>query len=176
MAFRAFSGRNLAITGAAAVLAACAAVPFAVADDSAGPSGAGAAAADVPPVAVETFDYPGAADILATQGIKLKKGDGHVLLAECDAAPDQIKVMTVADAAVGRKGTYCFQANAKSGFVTLELPRVFALETGAHPISADLTANGATTTVDVAKGGFESVGEGVPGGAQSVLVEIRVTG
>jgi hypothetical protein len=63
-----------------------------------------------------------------------------------------------------------------SGYLTLELPRVFALETGEHPISADLTANGSTTTVEVDEGGFKSVGEGTVGGARSVLVEIRVTG
>jgi hypothetical protein len=125
---------------------------------------------------VEDFNYPGAADILTTRGIELKRGDGHIVLAECDTALDQIRVYSVADDAVDREGSYCFRATAKTGYLTLELPRVFALETGAHPISADLTANGATTTVAVPKDGFESVGEGTVGGARSVLVEIRVTG
>ncbi|MDI9884261.1 hypothetical protein QMZ92_07580 [Streptomyces sp. HNM0645] len=125
---------------------------------------------------VEDFSYPGADSILATQGIKLKKGDGWILLAECDQGADQIRVMTVKDESTGRKDAYCFRATGKSGYLTLELPRVFALETGAHPLTAELTANGRTTTVDVPKDGFESVGEGNVGGARSVLVEIRVTG
>ncbi|MFF9488073.1 hypothetical protein [Streptomyces sp. NPDC014676] len=66
-----------------------------------------------------------------------------------------------ADDAAGRDSARCFRATARTGRLTPALPRVLALETADHPISADLTANGATTTV---------------GGARSVLVGIRVTG
>ncbi|MEJ8636358.1 hypothetical protein [Streptomyces sp. MS2.AVA.5] len=168
----AFRTRSLLVSGAVGTLVAIVGMSFAVADESATKGSAAA----TPPVAVEDYAYPGAADILATQGIKLKKGDGRILLVECDTTPGEIKVHTVKDDAAGRKGNYCFRATAKTGYLTLELPRVFALETAEHPISADLTANGDTTTVDVPKDGFESVGEGTVGGAQSVLVEIRVTG
>ncbi|MER5530735.1 hypothetical protein ABT075_40200 [Streptomyces sp. NPDC002677] len=84
--------------------------------------------------------------------------------------------MTIEDASENRAGTYCFRAIGKTGRLTLELPRVFAVEAADHPIRADLTANGATTQVLVDKGGWASVGEGTPGGARSVLVELRVTG
>ncbi|MEU6059221.1 hypothetical protein [Streptomyces sp. NPDC047097] len=167
----AFRTRGVLISGIAVAFAAGVGIPLAVANES-----TVAAAADLPPYAVEDYSYPGAAQILATQGIALKKGNGRILLAECDASSGQIKVHTVRDSSSGRKGVYCFQATAKTGYVTLELPRVFALETADHPISAQLTANGSTTTVEVAKGGFEGVGEGNEGGPQSVLLEIRVTG
>lgn len=166
-----FRTRNLLISGAASALVALVGIPLAFADGPPTPRVGG-----TPPVAVEDYSYPGAANILATKGIKLKKGDGRILLTECDQTSSQIKVMTVKDDSAGRDGTYCFRATATSGFLTLELPRVFALETAEHPISADLTANGETTTVTVPKDGFEPVGEGNPDGAQSVLVEIRVTG
>ncbi|MGW6236544.1 hypothetical protein ACWGBX_31995 [Streptomyces sp. NPDC055037] len=167
-----FRARTLLIPGFISALALLIAVPL----NSA--SGAPAAAADdeAPPFAVEDFSYPGAAKILATKGIELKRGDGHILLADCDLALDQIRVMTVADSGAGREGTYCFRATGTSGYLTLALPRVFALEAADHPISANLTANGETTKVNVAEGGFQSVGEGTVGGAQSVLVELRVTG
>lgn len=148
-------------------------------------AGVSAAAADdpppapspsAPPVAVEDYGYPQADRILAEKGIKLKKGDGHILLADCDQAAQQIRVQTVKDDSVGRQGTYCFKALGRTGRLTLELPRVFAVEAADHPVSADLTADGRTTTVDVPQGGFESVGEGTVGGARSVLVELRVTG
>ncbi|MFD8914349.1 hypothetical protein [Streptomyces sp. NPDC059575] len=129
-----------------------------------------------PPYAVEDFAYPGADAIKVQKGIELKRGDGHIVLVDCDPAADQIRVLTVKDSSVGRQDTYCFRATAKSGFLTMQLPRVFGLEAADHPISADLTAAGTTTTVDVEKDGFKSVGEGTVGGAQSVLVEIRVTG
>ncbi|WBO65544.1 hypothetical protein [Streptomyces camelliae] len=146
-------------------------VSVAAADDPPTPPPASA-----PPVAVEDYGYPQADRILAEKGIKLKKGDGHILLADCDLAAQQIRVQTVKDESVGRQGTYCFKALGKSGRLTLELPRVFAVEAPDHPVSADLTANGETTTVNVPQGGFESVGEGTAGGARSVLVELRVTG
>jgi hypothetical protein len=133
-------------------------------------------AGSTPPAAVEDYSYPGADRILAEKGIKLKKGDGHILLADCDQTAQQIRVLTVGDPAVGRADVYCFKAIGETGQLTLELPRVFAVEAADHPVSADLTANGETTSVNVEKDGWASVGEGTVGGARSVLVELRVTG
>ncbi|MEU5241080.1 hypothetical protein ACH4UR_10830 [Streptomyces lydicus] len=125
-----------------------------------------------PPSAVEEFDYPDAAKILETKKIKLIKGDGHLLLADCGNSPQQVKVWT-------RRGDFCFLANAKRGYVTLEATQVWALETASHPISADLTSRGKTETVNVSKtgpqNGYQSVGEGTTSDP-TVLVELRVTG
>ncbi|WP_260696926.1 hypothetical protein [Streptomyces sp. 130] len=160
------------IAAAAGTLLAVAAIPLAFANEPAGYT----TSDETPPSAIEDFAYPGADSILASKGIELKKGDGHILLAECDYTVDQIRVSTVKDTTVGRDGLYCFRATGATGYLTLTLPRVFALEAADHPISADLTANGQTQTIDVAEGGWKSVGEGTVGGARSVLVEIRVTG
>ncbi|MFF7366060.1 hypothetical protein [Streptomyces sp. NPDC008125] len=138
---------------------------LAAADDSATP----AAADTAPPSAVEDFAYPNADKILAERGVKLIKGDGNILLGECDGSAQQIKVIARHNQSV------CFQASGTTGYITLELDEVFYIETASHPITADLTADGETQTVNVAEGGFKSVGEGV-GGAPTVLVEIRVTG
>ncbi|MFI0242972.1 hypothetical protein [Streptomyces sp. NPDC016845] len=125
---------------------------------------------------MEDFSYPSAASILANKGIRLIRGDGKLVLADCDDNAQQIRVLTKADPSVNRAGTYCFAAKASSGYLSLELPRVFYFETTDRPISADLTADGKTTTVDVAKDSFKPVGEGVVNGAHSTLVELRVTG
>ncbi|MFI1830742.1 hypothetical protein ACH41E_30535 [Streptomyces sp. NPDC020412] len=162
------------LIGVVASLAGASALAFAATTPSSG--AVSTTAGTTPPVAVENFSYPGADRILTDKGILVKKGDGRILLADCDQTIGQIRILTVEDGSAGRAGTYCFQATAKTGYLTLELPRVFALEAADHPISADLTANGETTTVKVPKDGFEPVGEGLPGGARSVLVEIRVTG
>jgi len=165
-----FRARNLVVSGIVAACATLAGISAATADDPPqSPADAN------PPAAVEDYGYPGADRILADKGIKLKKGDGRILLAECDPAAQQIRVLTRRDDSVNRAGTYCFTAIGKTGRLTLELPQVFAVEAADHPVSADLTANGKTTTVAVAQGGFESVGEAA-GGAPSVLVELRVTG
>ncbi|MFF5335595.1 hypothetical protein [Streptomyces sp. NPDC013181] len=160
------------LAAAAGTLVATVAIPMAFAADTP----AFTTSPEAPPSAIEDFTYPGADAILATKGIELKKGDGHILLTDCDYTVDQIRVLTVADTAAGRAGTYCFHATGTTGYLTLSLPRVFALEAADHPLSADLTANGQTQTVDLEKGGWESVGEGTVGGARSILVEIRVTG
>ncbi|MFJ5832905.1 hypothetical protein [Streptomyces sp. NPDC093089] len=135
---------------------------------------------ETPPLAVEEFAYPEAARILAQEGISLKKGDGHIVLAACNYTADQIKIHTVADPNVNRKADYCFEVNAASGYVTMDLPRVIALESTGPSFSADLTAGEQKTTVEVPKEGFLSVGEGDissgTAGARSVVVEIRVTG
>ncbi|MGW1765895.1 trypsin-like serine protease [Streptomyces sp. NPDC002073] len=128
------------------------------------------------PFAVEDGAYPNAAQILTDKGIKLLRGDGNITLAECSETAKQIRVMTVADAAANRAGTYCFASRGSTGLLTLELPRVFAIDAADQPLSANLTADGQTKTVTVAKDGYASVGEGVVGGARSTLVEIRVTG
>ncbi|MGV9993953.1 hypothetical protein [Streptomyces sp. NPDC003374] len=113
-------------------------------------------------------------------GIKLIRGDGHITLAACDDSAQQIKVLTVQGPSGNPQGAYCFTATAKSGYLSLELPRLFALETADHPISADLRPqadpSAPVKTVTVARNGYQSVGEGAAGGAPSVLLELRVTG
>ncbi|MER6413655.1 hypothetical protein [Streptomyces humidus] len=165
-----FRARNVVVFGIVVICATLTGITAATADDPPQPpSGSG------PPSAVEDFGYPGAGRILTDKGIKLKRGDGHILLADCDQTAQQIRVLTRRDDSVNRAGTYCFRALGKTGYLTLELPQVFAVEAADHPIRAALTANGQTTSVDVPKGEFESVGEAA-GGAPSVLVELRVTG
>ncbi|MFH9609047.1 hypothetical protein [Streptomyces sp. NPDC017448] len=169
-----FRARSLLVPGMVGALVMAVGLPLAFASSPSSTQGG----TEAPPSIVEDYSYPGADNILATKGIKLKKGDGRILLADCDPSQNQIQVLTVEDPASGRAGQYCFRTTAKSGYLTLELPRVFMLElaTSERPISADLTAGGETTTVNVGAGDFQSVGEGVVGGARSTLVEIRVTG
>jgi len=170
--------RRLLIGLAGALAAVAGVATFAFATPSLTTSYVTNATGDAPPSSVESFSYPDAARILVSEGIQLKRGDGQILLAACDFDAQQIRVQTVADPSVGRKEMYCFEAQASSGYITMDLPRVFYLETIGHPISADLTADGTTKTINVPKGGMTSVGEGdIPtGGKRSVLVEIRVTG
>ncbi|MFD3680930.1 trypsin-like serine protease [Streptomyces sp. NPDC058613] len=148
-------------------------------------TGAYAIAADTPPTlpgdsdlpfAVEDGAYPNAAQILTDKGIKLLRGDGNITLAECHETAKQIRVLTVADAAANRAGTYCFESRGSTGLLTLELPRVFAIDAADQPLSAKLTADGQSKTVTIAKDGYASVGEGMVGGARSTLLEIRATG
>ncbi|MFF3090529.1 hypothetical protein ACFVRB_36630 [Streptomyces nojiriensis] len=128
------------------------------------------------PFAVEDFTYPNSTQILADKGIKLIRGDGNITLADCDNNAQQIRVYAKEEPGQNRKPVYCFAARASTGRLSLELARVFAIDAADHPLNADLTADGVTKTVAIAKDGYASVGEGVSSGPRSVLVEIRVTG
>ncbi|MFE3497804.1 FG-GAP-like repeat-containing protein [Streptomyces sp. NPDC059175] len=129
------------------------------------------------PFAFEDGSYPNAAQILADKGIKLVRGDGNILLTDCDPSAKQIRVLAVKDESVNRQGTYCFESRAVNGRLTLELDRVFAIDAADQPLDAELTtADGTSKTVSIAKDGFASVGEGQVGGSRSTLIEIRVTG
>ncbi|MGP9017942.1 hypothetical protein ACT1U9_05970 [Streptomyces sp. BR1] len=171
--------RKLLIVGGAGALAAAISVPaLASAPSSRASAGVVADAATAPPSTVEDFEYPGAAKLEADKKIKLIKGDGHILLADsCDGSPEQIKVWKRNG---GPDSGFCFRVTAKTGYLTLKIDEVWALETGGHPISADLSSDGGKSrqTVDVnidVNKGYKSVGEGTTG-EPTMLVELRVTG
>ncbi|MEU5431289.1 hypothetical protein AB0H73_37585 [Streptomyces olivoreticuli] len=129
---------------------------------------------DTPPSAVETFEYPNAEKILKEQGITLRKGDGHIILADCKVATD-----IVVGTRQNVEGRYCFKVtgNGKSGYLALEIPETFHIKTEDYAVQAKLIAEGKTQTVDVPKNGFKGVGEGTPvPGAPTVLVELRING
>ncbi|MEU1823800.1 hypothetical protein ABZ502_15410 [Streptomyces abikoensis] len=127
---------------------------------------------ETPPYAVEDLAYPNADAIFKEKGITLRQGDGHIMLADCAVSTD-IQVMTTQS----KDFKYCFKVTGKSGFVTLEIPSVYGVQTEDHPVKATVkAADGPAQSVDVPKGQLKGVGEGVPGGQPTVLVELRVTG
>nr|SBP01140.1 putative secreted protein [Nonomuraea gerenzanensis] len=64
--------------------------------------------------------YPGAAEILAAQNVRLISGDGHILLADCATPPQGdlglLKIWTT-DEAIGADGIgrVCFRVTASAG-------------------------------------------------------------
>lgn len=122
------------------------------------------------PWAVEDFSYPGAAQIRQDQQIVLKRGDGHITLTSCEGTPD-----ILVKSRTGQR-SYCFDVNAKSGYLALELPDAFGIWTEAYPVQATITADGKKTTVTAEANDYQPIGEGIENGPRSVLVELRVTG
>jgi hypothetical protein len=132
-----------------------------------------------PPYAVETFDYPNAAKILKEQGILLRKGDGHILLADCRTPDGQdIQVSTsVKHPGQTVQGRYCFKVTGtgKTGHLTLELPQIYNIMTGDVAVQADLTSAGEAQSVNVLKNDTKGFGPGAnPPAGPTVLVELRV--
>ncbi|QHC21022.1 hypothetical protein [Streptomyces sp. GS7] len=103
-----------------------------------------AAAGELPPPAIEDFEYPGADKILKEKGIKLLKGDGHILLTECSANNWKIKVEASKDFDTI---FHCFKVTGAKGYVTLEVPDVSGIWTENQVVKATLTSNGKKQTV-----------------------------
>ncbi|RKN75755.1 hypothetical protein D7231_08575 [Streptomyces klenkii] len=114
------------------------------------------------PSAVETFEYPGAAKILKERGIRLDRGDGHILLADCKASKDiMILARTTTDTSEDR-GRYCFRVtgNGKKGYLALEIPKAFMIMTGKDTTVWATVSGDGRGMVQVPKDGGEAIGEG----------------
>ncbi|MFE5794225.1 hypothetical protein ACFQ8C_16815 [Streptomyces sp. NPDC056503] len=169
--------RKAVVLGAAGAVAACLAAATMATGAQAAPQAATASVmtaetATEMPGMVEDFNYPDAARILQDTKLKLLRGDGHILVATCGETADQI---TIWSRTSDKEDKFCFRATAATGFLTLEVPEVFALQTTDRSISADLTAEGKAQTVNVGKDKMVGVGEGL-GDAPTTLVELRITG
>ncbi|MFC5718575.1 hypothetical protein ACFP1Z_00060 [Streptomyces gamaensis] len=123
---------------------------------------------------METFNYPNAEKILGEKKIALRKGDGHIVLADCRASTD-IRVWTTQSA----DGSFCFKVtgDGKSGYLSMEIPKVYYIQTGDYAVKADVVSEGVTKTVNMGKEGEAYVGVGAnPPGKEASLIELRVMG
>ncbi len=137
---------------------------------------------------VEDYAYPGAADILENDHIKLISGDGHILYADCDTPPvdnvSVLKVWTTEEIGPDAAGLACFKVTAAKGWLNLEVPAVYEIRgdgqrTGAgHQVTAEVTTDdGEHTTVAVNPSGSTQVGIGAdPANEPTTLLRLTVNG
>lgn len=132
-----------------------------------------AALEETPPPAVEDYSYPGAAEILAERGIKLIRGDGHIVLLEDCPVGDRILVWSRVAST-----PFCFKAKGATGYLTLELEQAYFISAGSgHSLTAKVTVDGVTEPpITVPKDGGQGLGEGEnPEKGPATLLEIRTT-
>ncbi|MFJ3924612.1 hypothetical protein [Streptomyces sp. NPDC090022] len=155
-------------TAAAACVAAAVGATYATGTPAAAAAPAGG---DLPPYAVEDFAYPDAGRIQAELGITLKRGDGHVTLADCASATGLMEVYSRTN------GKICFRVTGKTGYLSLEIPAVYGMKgDAAHQADVTLTAEGSKQNVTVAPNEWKGVGEAAdPERRDHVLVEISVS-
>ncbi len=91
--------------------------------------------------AVENFDYPQADKILAEQNVVLKRGDGHITLADCATGTGQLEVMARDQSKI------CFAVKGNSGWLTLELPSVYRIRGNDYATEVDMTVGTEETDV-----------------------------
>ncbi|MFY4720924.1 hypothetical protein [Streptomyces sp. LaBMicrA B280] len=163
------TGKALVVGAVTALVSSVGFAAYAVAVGDAPAAPEPTAAATDMPFAVETFDYPGAEGIQAERKITLKRGDGHIMLADCNSAFD-IKVESRTASMY-----YCFKVSGKQGYLTMELPDAYGIWTQDHPVQATLTTDGKKSVVNAPKNDYTPVGEAGDTNKKSVLVELRVT-
>ncbi|WP_405748246.1 hypothetical protein [Streptomyces canus] len=123
-----------------------------------------------PGYAVEDFGYPQADKILAEKNILLKRGDGHITLADCASGTGQLEVQA------RDKSKVCFDVKGNSGWLTLELPSVYLVRGNDYTTEVDMTVGTEETTYDIAKNAWTPVGESTDEqGREFTLLEIRST-
>ncbi|MFB7426687.1 hypothetical protein ACFC0K_25710 [Streptomyces hydrogenans] len=126
-----------------------------------------AAADEAPGPAVEDFAYPDAAKILAEQGIVLKRGDGHILLATCGGEAGLIEVW-----ARGRDKV-CFKVTGAGGYLSLDIPAVFAIKGNDYTTTVDMTVGTEQKSFAITQNAWTAVGESAdPEARDHALVEI----
>lgn len=123
----------------------------------------------VQPGIEEDFTYPGADKIFAERGIRLLKGDGHILLVECDNSAGLVKVWSPFSTEPS-----CFRVIRAPGLLTLELPEVYGIRAGQQSLAAVVTINGTTETISVEQERWAPVGVGA-NMAPATLIELRAS-
>ncbi|MFJ2605516.1 hypothetical protein ACIQOU_02400 [Streptomyces sp. NPDC091279] len=165
--------RFLARTLGAAALGALAwtALTVGLSDDSRADTGPATTVADeAPGYAVEDFAYPQADKILAEKHILLKRGDGHITLADCATGTGQLEVQA------RDMSKICFDVKGNSGRLTLEIPSVYLIRGNDYATEADLTVGTEQTTYDIDKNAWTPVGESTDEQAREwTLLELRTS-
>jgi hypothetical protein len=122
-----------------------------------------------PGYAVEDFDYPLADKILAEKKILLKRGDGHITLADCASGTGLLEIM-----ARDKADKICFKVVGNSGWLTLEIPAVYAIKGNDYTTAVDMTVGTEEKSFDITKNSWTAVGEAADAeGRDHMLVEIR---
>lgn len=134
------------------------------------PSAVAAVADQGPGYAIEDFGYPNADKILADRGITLKRGDGHITLADCASATDLLEVWSRTNDKI------CFRVTGTTGYLTLEIPTVFAVKGNSYSARVDMTTGTEDKTYDVNRYAWTPVGESADAqGRDFMLMEIRTS-
>ncbi|MFE2044344.1 hypothetical protein ACFXAZ_26155 [Streptomyces sp. NPDC059477] len=140
-----------------------------VAGDS--PGAAVNVAEEAPGYAVEDFAYPGADTILAEQNILLQRGDGHITLADCAGGTGLIQILAREHA-----DPICFRVIGNEGWLTLEIPSVYAVRGNDYDTQVDMTVGAEEKSYDIGNNTWTAVGESADEqGREHLLVEIRST-
>lgn len=164
-----------AIAGAVAGATALAGTAVAIADGKEAEDTRSATAPAVAPShAVEDFEYPQADRIFRERGIKLKRGDGHIVLAECGSRPDLVEVRARDMEEKEGNKRFCFRVTGKTGYLSLELPSVHLAKGNDYTVHVNMVTGDEGKSWDLKKNAWTAVGESSAAGKdrEFTLLEI----
>lgn len=140
------------------------------------------AAADAQASTVEDYAYPGAELIPAEHGLRVSRGDGHIMFVaardfeegQCEAGQIQVE-QSFEEPPFGV--WYCFRATGTQGYLAVEVPGTFAIRGGDKPLTATAhLPNGPNQTFPVPPNLYVPI---LPGDGseppRAILVELRLT-
>ncbi|MEU2264384.1 hypothetical protein ABZ557_29860 [Streptomyces sp. NPDC019645] len=157
-------------TAAASALAVLATTAGILASPS-GKAGTTTVADAGPGYAVEDFDYPQADKILAEKNLVLKRGDGHITLADCVAGTGQLELL-----ARNNASKICFNVVGNEGWLALEIPSVYSMKGNDYSTTIDMTVGTEEKSFDIDENTWTPVGETAdPEHRDFLLVEIRTS-
>ncbi|MFD4918738.1 FG-GAP-like repeat-containing protein [Streptomyces virginiae] len=125
------------------------------------------------PFIVEDGSYPNSGQVLTETGAKLIRGDGGITYTSC-SGPYQIKVW-----ARGIKldeERMCFAAPRDTGFLTVNIPGAYRIQTYERSVKASIAINSEHETLDFPANTGKGFGEAGADQTESVLLDLRVTG
>ncbi|MFD7435908.1 hypothetical protein [Streptomyces sp. NPDC059861] len=121
---------------------------------------------EAPGYAVEDFAYPQADKIQQERGFVLKRGDGHIVLADCGPAG-------LLEVSARNQEKICFRVTGNEGYLSLEVPAVYAIKGNSYQTEVSMTVDSEEKTYQIDEDTWTPVGEGVdPDGRRHMLVEI----
>ncbi|MFJ5548734.1 ricin-type beta-trefoil lectin domain protein [Streptomyces sp. NPDC093225] len=123
------------------------------------------------PFSIEDGAYPFRSAILTATGADLIAGDGNITHTSC-SGPHQIMVwarnLKTSDSRI------CFKA-ATTGYLEVNIPRAYRIETDDRDLHADISIAGTTTGLDIPKDTSKAFGEASPTDPkQAVLLKLRI--
>ncbi|MFK8848023.1 hypothetical protein [Streptomyces sp. Ac-502] len=162
--------RRLIVTGTAITACAAAVVGMAHATETTAKPPVNAADSQLE-FPMEDFNYPQSDAIEKKLGIVLKRGDGHIVLADCTSSGSLMEVYS------HTKEKICFRVTGNTGYLSLEIPAVYGVKAdAAHKAEMTLTADGSKQNITLAKDQWKAAGETAdPERRAHVLMEISTS-
>jgi hypothetical protein len=123
----------------------------------------------------EDYSYPGADQVFEQQKIRLREGDGNMLLVDCASAGEHIEVWSTVR--LSPAAPYCFRVRGRTGHLSMELPLVYEINTffDSHAVEATVDVAGTRVVKAVPAGDIVGFNAASTPPGSGTLLDLRAT-